>query len=148
MLKDALISQGSLAAILCSSYPLNEARYSWLNRKLVLYFDDTVNERCDRCFSDEQAKQIMTFWKKLDDTEQLYVCCDSGESRSTAIAAALYRSLVMDEMAIWENPHFHPNTLVYKRLCVALGVPSTENEIAEKKRINYNALARVIRSTR
>ena len=136
------------AAILCSSYPADTAQFSCLSRKLCLQFDDTENTQSERSFSMEQARLIADFVRDLDAHARLCVCCDSGESRSTAIAAALHRKFGMDEMVIWGNPHYHPNTLVYRRMCEALGITVTPEMVHERKRISEEALARAIRAAR
>jgi len=58
----------------------------------------------------------------LNDYEQLYICCDSGESRSAAIAAATYMNLGFSDKSIWKNCKYHPNKLVYKVMCMEYGI--------------------------
>ena len=139
---------GKNAAIICSSYLIDELQFIWLDRKLILSFDDSVNEFSAACFSEAQAASAADFARALDEDTTLYVCCDSGESRSAAIAAALRRRLGLDEMQIWQNPHYHPNTLVYKRMCAALEMTVTEGMIRERKHMNDEALAKAIRAAR
>ena len=72
------------------------------------------------------------------------MCCDSGESRSTAMAAAIARYNNSDEMKIWLNPHYHPNPLVYKSLCDSLGVKVSKTEVADKVAVNQKAFSDAI----
>ena len=139
---------GNYAAIICSSYTVDETQLFWLDKKLILMFDDTVNEFRATCFSEAQAALASDFAMALDEGTTLYVCCDSGESRSAAIAAALYRRFGLDEMLIWQNHRYHPNTLVYKRMCAALDMTVTEDMIRERKQMNDEALAAAIRAAR
>ncbi len=63
----------------------------------------------------ELAEKVKEFVENLDDNiTDLLFCCNSGEYRSAALAAAYMRYFGMDEMSVWKNPHYHPNSLVYK----------------------------------
>ena len=147
--KELLQNQTGLSAsVICSSYPVNESEFLWLNRRLILQFDDTLNIRSERCFTEAQAAQTADFIMALDEQTELYVCCDSGESRSAAVAAALYRSCGMDEMVIWRNPHYHPNEVVYRRMCDALNIAVTQEMLDVRKQINSEALAQAVREAR
>ena len=149
MNKDTRLERsGKTAAIICSSYTVDESQFLWLDKKLILTFDDTTNELSAACFTTEQAASAADFVMTIDEGTTLYICCDSGESRSAAIAAALYRRFDMDEMLIWQNPHYHPNTLVYKRMCSMLDMTVTEDMIHERKQMNDEALAKAIRAAR
>lgn len=105
--------QNNVAAILCSSYPIDEKKVSRISQKLILSFNDTINMRDPRVYRLELAEQVLAFVAALDRQTELYICCDSGESRSAAIAAAVHRYTRQDEMMIWKDPHYCPNPLVY-----------------------------------
>ena len=108
------------AVIVCSSYRIKEEKLSYLPNLLTMNFDDTINADNPRAFSPAHAKQVRLFIDGLDsDITDLYICCDRGESRSTALAAAIMRYYRMDETPMWTNPHYHPNALVYRLQCAA-----------------------------
>ena len=135
------------AAIICSSYPVNEERFDWLPLKLILYFDDITDARRPCAFTTKISKAICDF-VVANENKNLYICCDSGESRSAAIAAAICRSMEIDEMWVWRSPHYHPNPLVYKIQCESFGMPVRKEEIAELRRINAKALAAAVTASR
>ena len=140
--------QGGVAAILCSSYPIHEKKVSWVSQKLILNFYDTINIHDPQAFCPELAEQIRAFVASLDRQTELYVCCDSGESRSTAIAAAIYRYMRQDEMMIWKNPHYHPNPLVYQLQCQAFGVPVSRFCVRYRTWLNHRARSNAIKRSR
>lgn len=115
---------GNYAAVLCSSYDLIPDDYAWLSNKLMLQFDDVLDAHHSGAFSISMAIQIKDFIDRLPQATVLCICCDSGESRSAAIAAAVYRYLRKDEMIIWKDPHYQPNVLAYRLQCEAFHLPS------------------------
>lgn len=84
--------------------------------------------------------------KQKTRTGRIYFCCDSGESRSTALAAAWMHYSEQDEMRIWKNIKYHPNELVYYLQSVACGLPITRDdahELAEYNRLLFhNAISK------
>lgn len=89
------------------------------------------------------------FVDKLDDNiADLFFCCDSGESRSPALATAYMRYFGMDEMSIWRNPRYHPNSLVYKFQCKALGKPISAIGLKYRTYISKQALKKAIKRAR
>lgn len=112
------------AAILCSSYPVRYEKLPRIYSLLILEFDDFTDENRPTAFSMEQAKQIRSFTERLyERITTLYICCDSGESRSAALEAAILRCFGENEMKIWNDPKYHPNPLVYRIQCAAFGRP-------------------------
>ena len=103
--------------------------------------DSTESSAFNKKIADEIAAYVKNLPAQLD---TLFVCCDSGESRSTAMSAAIMRYNGMDEMLIWKNPHYHPNTLVYSMLCDALGVPVSKVELQAKHWTSEKALSDAI----
>lgn len=136
------------AAILCSSNGLNPERFDWLEDKLILSFDDVEDPRRGQAFGPFDAQKIVAFVENLSPQGKLYFCCDAGESRSAALAAAFLRAWTRNDMKIWMNPYFHPNLLVYRIQCMALGIVVTEEELADLKAISDQALANAIRKAR
>lgn len=82
-----------------------------------------------RSFSPEQAAGFAGFIRQLDRTTELYICCDAGESRSPAIAAATERWLCRSDRYIWESPRYHPNALCFCRMLEAFGLSITDEAL-------------------
>ena len=68
--------------------------------------------------------------------------------KSTAFCAAILRNCGADDMKIWKNPAFHPNSLVYELMCQAFGIVLTDGEVQKKVEINNNALSEKIANAR
>lgn len=129
--------------IIASSYEKNIDDVKNEN-KLILHFDDVTSVR-NNSFNKSIAKQINTFISQIDfNKEKLYVCCDSGVSRSSAIAAAILRKYKKNENTIWKNYNFQPNILVYKILCDELNLKNYPMRLQHKVNINRKALKRKI----
>ncbi len=79
---------------------------------LCLEFLDTEEPGHPYRFKPEYALKILDFISGSD-AEDIFICCDSGESRSTAITAALVEMEGGDSSYIWEDKNYHPNKLVY-----------------------------------
>ena len=145
-----LESDGRKAAtIIASSYNVRENKLSQLQSRLILSFDDIPQSNQLTSFNKNLAKEIHSFVDNLpSNIDILYVCCDSGESRSSAMAAAIMRYFGENDMQIWKNPHYHPNPLVYKLLCEEFGIFLTDSETEEKVSINKKALSDAIAASR
>ncbi len=102
-------------------------------------------------FTVAQAREIATFTEALDASVTcLYCCCDYGQSRSSAVAAALMYAAGaknQEEEFIWnnrdpdflENPKkqwYTPNPLVYMMLRETLGCPASGNELYALRETN------------
>ena len=122
---ETLENKDDIAAIICTTEPVPKAKLSGIRCVHVSFSDITASKRFD-AFRPEKAHRIKRFVKNLKDTNVLYVCCDSGESRSAAIAAAILRYWGKDEMAIWRNVRFRPNPLVYHLQSKAFKCPSSK----------------------
>ena len=113
----------SVAVLAVSSYDIQKEYLEPFCAQHCMHFSDVVNSDHPDAFTIETAESIVAFVNVLpEELDTLFVCCDSGESRSTAMAAAIMRYYGDDEIKIWENPHYHPNPLVYVLLCEALGI--------------------------
>ena len=132
------------SAVLCSSEPLKESLYRWISRQIRLEFIDTTVDRMD-AFRPEQAAEIADFVRNTPENSTIFFCCDSGVSRSSALAAACLRFSGGDEMEVWTDPEYHPNPLVYRLQCEAFGIRVSAKELKEKLRISDNALTAAIR---
>ena len=129
-----------VAVLAVSSYEINTDKLNIFADALCLNFADTANPTGESAFNKTTAKNIADYVKSLPvGLDSLFVCCDAGESRSTAMAAAIMRFNGLDEMKIWKNPHYHPNLLVYSLLCEALGVAASESELIAKKQASEKA---------
>ena len=137
------INLDNAAVIMCSSYPIVEEKIKPIKNKMCLDFDDTTLTRSTRAFNIDMANQIRAFIDSLgEEITVLYVCCNSGESRSTALSAAIMRYVKMSDKDIWKNPYYHPNPLVYKLQCKAFGVFISKLGVRKRARMNEKALRR------
>lgn len=96
--------------VLCSSY-------AWDNNSpnaIELHFLDTIDRDSAFAFTSTHAAIILEFFLSTPTNADIFICCDSGESRSAAIASALKRYQGESESEIWNSKEYHPNTLVYK----------------------------------
>lgn len=116
---------GNVAAILCTTNPVSKIKLEGIQLCHVSFADITDSKRFD-AFSIEKAVRIRNFIDKLEDVSELYICCDRGESRSAAIAAAVLRHYGRNEMVVWKNVHYHPNPYVYHLQCKAFGLSSSK----------------------
>ena len=64
-----------------------------------------------------------------------------GGSRSPAVAAALLKMSVRSDEAVWRNPYYVPNTLVYYRLCREYGLRISKMEAWLKVMMNKRAFS-------
>lgn len=151
------------AIIACTSSMFSPEQYDIYADacKLILPFDDVEDQKHINAFTQEQADQVKKHilkWKH-DGIKNIYVCCDSGESRSTAMAAAIKRFLAGDrikyktilspqEKDIWFNPHYHPNILVYDLMCKAFHMKTTKLGLFIRRQTSQNALRKAIRESR
>lgn len=136
------ICSANIAVIMCTSYGVNTSEINGIRKKLVLHFDDTVSVG-KNSFTMEIANQIKSFVDMLS-SESLYVCCDSGESRSSAIAASILKYKNEKNLYIWDDPHYHPNTLVYDMMCRCFGKKTSRISIKYLTWRNKNALHKAI----
>ena len=86
---------------------------------LHLSFLDTEEPFHPYAFSQMHANEIWRFINREGACDTLCVSCDSGESRSPAIAAAILLLQNDSDSEIWTSREYHPNRLVYKRCCEA-----------------------------
>lgn len=82
---------------------------------LLLDVLDTEEERHPYRFTNEHARKILEFIENSG-IEDVFVCCDQGESRSAGVAAALIELEGGDSSYIWKSSEYHPNRLFYKTM--------------------------------
>ena len=93
---------------------------------LKLVFSDIEMPNHPDAMSELQAKQIVDFVHSLDSNiENLIVSCEAGMSRSPAVAAAILYALGEDDMRIWNNSAYSPNTYVYRKVLKAFGLDAS-----------------------
>lgn len=115
---------------------------------LQLHFIDTEDEDNPKSFSLDNGEKIKSFIVSLpSNITDLFVLCDAGESRSTAIAAAILIFLGRSDKPVWDNPFYHPNTLVFRRLCKVFGIEMTEEQIESKKKQNEYAFKNAMKNS-
>lgn len=109
------------------------------NQFLRLSFEDVGKSNPYAC-SLSDAEKALSFLHSLPDTvTDLYICCDYGESRSPAVAAAVLLASGRSDHDVWDNPYYHPNALVFEVFCRAFGIAVTEAAVADKVRRNEQA---------
>ena len=108
------------AAVISTSLGVAEEK---LQIPYVIARYDDVDMDGPRSFSKKQAGEFAAFIKSLGpDVAQLYICCDAGQSRSAAIAAATARYFGQDDDWIWSSPKYHPNMFCFERMIEAFGM--------------------------
>ena len=122
--------------------------WAYLDDVLILDVCDTVNERDPKVFTEAHGRAVTAFLEKNKTAGRICVCCDSGQSRSTAMAAAIVRYFGGDDLFIWEDPHYHPNTVVYGRQLAAFGTEVSGEELAWRSSVSEEALHAAIRRSR
>jgi len=129
---------GKCGAIISSASEINAEKLHSISYVFRQYED--LDYACTgRSFSLHDAAAFADFVKGTDGLDVLYCCCDAGESRSPAVAAAVMRYFGLDDMQIWENPHYHPNMLVFEMLAAALAVAVSDEEKDFRLYINQKA---------
>lgn len=100
--------------------------------------------------TNQMANEIVDYFARIPETcQKLYICCDAGESRSAAIAAAFLRCSGEDDIRhIWRKAKYHPNIHVYRTMCRALGVRITDEELSLLIKLNDETLESAICSAR
>ncbi len=132
----------SVDYILCSS-EMDVRKYTQ-NNILGLSFADTIEEKHHMRFTKEHAEQIVSFISRTQANDDIFICCDSGESRSSALAAALILYKGEDDLYIWQSTEYHPNRLVFKVMCQTLGIAISDSDILSRIRINDSAFHNAI----
>ena len=109
-------------------------------RKIVLPFADVEDEKRSDAFTDAHANDAVRFLRELPESvTDLYICCSEGASRSPAIAAAVLKASGRSDCAVWKNPFYAPNRLVYRKMCAALGIFMPRPLVRYKESMNKTA---------
>lgn len=120
------------------TYPKGEHRCEGV---LKLWFNDIERDYGDSIAPRQGdfagLKAFIDTFKDNPEVEDIIVHCAAGISRSSATAAAICKYLNLDELKIiWNNPHFVPNSLVYKLTLNELGIEWDEAQFAYYLAIN------------
>lgn len=118
---------GRCGAIISSAWEIDAAKLRGIPYVFRQY-EDLDYECPGRSFSPENAKAFADYVKGLADVDTLYCCCDAGESRSPAVAAAVMRYFGLDAASIWHDAHYHPNMLVFTMLMDAFDLTICDEE--------------------
>ena len=141
------LNLSNVKAIIISSYN-DDIEIIPSKNTLLIEFDD-LNYQSQNSFNKNLARKIKEFIDKIDFAKnKLYICCDSGESRSSAVAACILRKYGEDENVIWKDNSYHPNILVYRILCEELGLKNSRIRLRYKAYINNKALQNKINSAK
>ena len=138
------------ACVVCTSYDLakrGRTEVLGIPECLVLRFEDVTSEGDPGRFTRDLAREAVRHFEGPADARAFGFACDSGTSRSAAMAAAFMRHLEVDDWCIWGDPRLSPNPLVYRMMAQAWGVAVTEDEAEVLRAANELELARIIRST-
>ena len=113
---------------------------------VILHYDDIDRDIPGRSLSDRDADRAADFIRSHTHFRGVfYCCCDSGVSRSSAMAAAASRFLGRDDLPIWREPRFSPNPLVYDAVCRSLGMTLSDEELDFRLETSRRALRDAIR---
>ena len=113
---------------------------------VILQYDDIDREIPGRSLSEGDARKAADFIRSHSRFQGvLYCCCDSGVSRSSAMAAAASRFLGRDDLPIWRDPRFSPNPLVYAAVCRSLEMALSDEELDFRLEVSRRALRDAIR---
>ena len=140
------ISTKKTAVILLSTEETVHPALSQLNFLHKINVMDTELEEHILSFSYEDGLKVKAFLK--NDFTELYVCCDSGESRSAAMAAAIMTYYGNSDKEIWNNPYYHPNLLVYKKQLYAFGRRISKLKLKYLKYLSNRAFKKTIKKCR
>lgn len=140
------LPSGSVA-VLCTMNKLTIEKLLGITY-LHIPFSDLTNELSPHTFTIAEAHRVHKFVESNVGVSNIYFCCDSGESRSTALAAATMHYLGQDEMVIWKNTHYHPNPLVYYLQCQAYELQITRDDALELAAYNKHLFERQLRLTK
>ena len=141
--EDMLAQYEFPALILCSSRVSRLVKALFADDFCAVSFLDTIDVNDEGAMQPQHADTILSFLYSLDSSitriTDLFICCDGGDSRSPAIAAAILRLLGKDDRAVWENPFYTPNILVYYRMCRASGISVSWEEVLKLRQLNEEA---------
>ena len=94
----------------------NDAIVDELGRKPTEEERQTIEAKYNM-FSDEQAKQVASFYHKYKDTIEVFICqCEHGQSRSAAVAAAIMEFRSRKGITVFASDRYYPNKVVFRKV--------------------------------
>ena len=81
----------------------------------ILHFADTEESKRYDSVNGEDVRRMIRFLRK-GGPDDLFIACDEGVSRSSAIAAALIRCAGGSDDPIWKSNEYRPNVNVYRTM--------------------------------
>lgn len=140
------LPQRQNAIIICNGQSNQDISLCLPDNTLVMDFPDIEDPRHIGAFNAAHAREIIGFVRSLSfDVTDIYVCCSKGSSRSPAVAAALLRMSGRSDKAVWMNPFYVPNLLVYYCLCHTWGFHTTRFSVWCRHLANVRAFKRAQR---
>ena len=111
------------ALILCTERTNRYLNPERVLHKIVIPFPDAEDKTVPGAFTGAHARAIIRFLLALPESvTDLFIVCSKGGSRSPALAAAILKGSERSDNDVWSNPFYVPNTLVYRRTCLELGI--------------------------
>lgn len=140
------LPQSQNAIIICNGRSNQDINRCLPENTLIMDFPDVEDPHYPGAFNAAHARKIIGFICNLSsDVTDMYVCCSKGSSRSPAVAAALMRMSGRSDKAVWLNPFYVPNLLVYYRLCRTWGFHTTRFSVWCRHLANVIAFKRAQR---
>ena len=140
------LPQRQNAIIICNGQSNQDISLCLPYNTLVMDFPDIEDPRHIGAFNAAHARKIIGFVRSLSfDVTDIYVCCSKGSSRSPAVAAALLRMSGRSDKAVWMNPFYVPNLLVYYGLFHTWGFHTTRFSVWCRHLANVRAFKRAQR---
>lgn len=104
------------AYVIVSSYERYDVLAESKANVLVLHFADTEDRKRHDAISEQDIKIIVEFLENSECSD-VYICCDEGVSRSSAICAGLLKCSGREDNYIWKGAgDYRPNVLVYRSM--------------------------------
>ena len=74
-----------------------------------------------KMFSDDQAKQVASFYHAHKDAIEVLICqCEHGQSRSAGVAAAIMEYRSRKGITVFASDRYYPNKVVFRKVHLAL----------------------------
>ena len=136
-------------AIISSSYGAPDPTILWdLPHVYAIYRD--IDYESPGAFLEDHATHFAELIKNITpEIETLYCCCDAGQSRSPAVAAAVGRYFGIDMLnSVWRNPNYSPNIMVFEKMSRALGIEVSDEELDMLQQESRQAFRKAIAQAR
>ena len=74
-----------------------------------------------KMLSDEQARQIASFYHANKDAVEVLICqCEHGQSRSAAVAAAIMEIRGRKGITVFASDRYYPNKVIFRKVLAAM----------------------------